>query len=132
MTQTTFEAFGPGCWLWRREVCGQSRPESAGRVERTAEPLARRWQATIDGAVGHGLTRLAAIDAAERAATNNCPVLKKKPRQPVNLVSRWLAEVEGESGGSTARGLPVPAPARSKRSWVVAGLADGFEKHRQD
>ena len=97
MTQTTFEDFGPGCWLWRREGCGQSGPVSSGRAERTAEPVSRRWQATVDGesgAVGHGLTRLAAVDAAERAATVIRPVLGKQSRRP-NLVSRWLAGVEG-------------------------------------
>lgn len=96
MMQTTLEAVGRGCWLWRREGCGQFGP-AAGRVERTAEPLARRWHATVDGAtgaVGHGLTRLAAVDAAERAAAAILPVLETKPARSVNLVSRWLAGVE--------------------------------------
>ena len=76
MTQTMFEEIGPGCWQWRRTDCGQSRLASCGRVQRTAEPLSRRWQATVgeSGAVGHGLTRLAAVDAAEHAADSlSCP-----------------------------------------------------------
>lgn len=69
-------------------------------MQRTANPLARRWQATVDGAataVGHGLTRLAAVDAAERAAADISPRLKKKLQRSVNLVSQWLAGVEGDS-----------------------------------
>lgn len=103
ITQTTFESLERGCWLWRREACGQSGPAAAGRVGRTGEPLARRWRASVDGAagaIGHGLTRLAAVDAAARAAADILPVLEKKPRRPVNLVSRWLAGVEGTGFGN--------------------------------
>ena len=87
MTLTTFEYFGPGCWLWRRAAVGQCVPSSSGRVERTAEPLLRRWRARVDGAsggVGHGLTRLAAVDAAERAATAICPILENSLGVPTS------------------------------------------------